>query len=299
MGQPRTFALPACPSLLPAQIAQRRSPTRCVRGCLRHKPGIQPSAFSSPQKMSTEYQLTFNDYVSILRRRGLLMVATLCRAACRCHRRGGRHPAGLPIHGHDPGGIADDSDRPDSLRRGEQVIDERIEVIRQRVMTRENLFKIIENIKFFRDTSESLTVSEKIDEMRKRIIASNRSAPTQIKRRRDQGTIAFKLSFEHRKPEIAQRVANELVTLFLDENVKSAPSGPRDNRVPDPGGGQAEGGAGKSRNPTGRLQAGAQQARCRNISNCAWSMLVAHRSGIKGCRTRPQDGPGRIALSRS
>jgi uncharacterized protein involved in exopolysaccharide biosynthesis len=32
------------------------------------------------------------------------------------------------------------------------LIDERIEVIRQRVMTRENLFKIIEKYKLFRDT---------------------------------------------------------------------------------------------------------------------------------------------------
>jgi len=37
---------------------------------------------------------------------------------------------------------------------------------------------------------------------------------------RQRATIAFKVSFEHRRPDLAQRVANELVTLFLDENVK-------------------------------------------------------------------------------
>ena len=101
------------------------------------------------------------------------------------------------------------------------LIDERIEVIRQRVMTRENLFKIIEKYKLFRDTTQTLTVSEKLDEMRKQIFIESIGANVKASRRRDQGTIAFKLTFEHRKPEIAQRVANELVTLFLDENVKS------------------------------------------------------------------------------
>ena len=33
-------------------------------------------------------------------------------------------------------------------------------------------------------------------------------------------TIAFRLGFEHRQPDIANKVANELVTLFLDENIK-------------------------------------------------------------------------------
>jgi succinoglycan biosynthesis transport protein ExoP len=63
-------------------------------------------------------------------------------------------------------------------------------------------------------------VSEKIDEMRKQIFIESIGANVKT-RRQGQGTIAFKLSFEHRKPEITQRVANDLVTLFLDENVKS------------------------------------------------------------------------------
>jgi succinoglycan biosynthesis transport protein ExoP len=100
------------------------------------------------------------------------------------------------------------------------LIDERIEVIRQRVMTRENLFKIIEKYKLYRDTTQAMTVSEKIDEMRKQIFIESIGANVKS-RRRDQGTIAFKLTFEHRKPEITQRVANDLVTLFLDENVKT------------------------------------------------------------------------------
>lgn len=169
--------------------------------------------------MSAEYQLTFNDYLSILRRRGVLLVATLV----------GLLAVALvvvvaipPVYQSTGTILVESQTIPTDLipAAAASLIDERIEVIRQRVMTRENLFKIIEKYKLYRDTTQSLTVSEKIDEMRKQIFIESIGANVKT-RRRDQGTIAFKLTFEHRKPEITQRVANELVTLFLDENVKS------------------------------------------------------------------------------
>ena len=169
--------------------------------------------------MSTEYQLTLNDYISILRRRGVLLAATL---------------AGLltialvvvvaipPVYQSTGTIMVESQTIPTDLLpiSAANLIDERIEIIRQRVMTRENLFKIIEKHGLFKDSTQSMTVSEKIDEMRKQITVESLGANVKS-RRPGQGTIAFKLSFEHRKPEITQRVANELVTLFLDENVKS------------------------------------------------------------------------------
>jgi succinoglycan biosynthesis transport protein ExoP len=169
--------------------------------------------------MSEEYQLTLNDYISILRRRGVLLVATL---------------AGLlavtlvvvivipPVYQSTGTILVESQTIPTDLipATAASVVDERIEIIRQRVMTRENLFKIIEKYKLYRDTTQAMTVSEKIDEMRKQIFIESIGANLKS-RRRDQGTIAFKLTFEHRKPEISQRVANDLVTLFLDENVKT------------------------------------------------------------------------------
>jgi succinoglycan biosynthesis transport protein ExoP len=169
--------------------------------------------------MSTEYQLTFNDYISILRRRGVLLAATFV----------GLLVVALvvviaipPVYQSTGTILVESQTIPTDLipSTAASLIDERIEIIRQRVMTRENLFKIIEKYKLFRDTTQSLTVSEKIDEMRKQIFIESIGANVKT-RRRDQGTIAFKLTFEHRKPEITQRVANDLVTLFLDENVKS------------------------------------------------------------------------------
>ena len=169
--------------------------------------------------MSTEYQLTFNDYLSILRRRGVLLAATffgLLAVALVV-------VVAIPPVYQSTGTIMVESQTiPADLiaASAASMVDERIEIIRQRVMTRENLFKIIEKHGLFKDSTQSLTVSEKIDEMRKQIAIESIGANLKS-RRAGQGTIAFRLSYEHRKPEITQRVANELVTLFLDENVKS------------------------------------------------------------------------------
>jgi succinoglycan biosynthesis transport protein ExoP len=170
--------------------------------------------------MSTEYQLTLNDYISILRRRGPLLVATfvgLLAVALVV-------VVAIPPVYQSTGTIMVESQTiPTDLipSSAASLVDERIEVIRQRVMTRENLFKIVEKHGLFKDSTQSMTVSDKIDEMRKHISIESIGANLKSSRRQGQGTIAFKLSFEHRKPEITQRVANELVTLFLDENVKS------------------------------------------------------------------------------
>lgn len=99
--------------------------------------------------------------------------------------------------------------------------DERIEVIKQRVMTRENLMGIIDKYQLYKDTKNLYSPSELIGEMRDRIAVELVNVNLQGRMNPAGGTIAFKVSFESREPELAHRVANELVTLFLDENVKA------------------------------------------------------------------------------
>ena len=96
---------------------------------------------------------------------------------------------------------------------------ERIEVIKQRVMTRANLLAISEKFGVFsREDSGKFTSSEIVNEMRDLAdVEFISSGPT----RRTEVTIAFRVSFDHRHPQIAARVANELVTLFMNENVKT------------------------------------------------------------------------------
>lgn len=95
---------------------------------------------------------------------------------------------------------------------------ERIEVIKQRVMTRANLIRIANQFGVFKGADKKLSSTEIVEEMRQRaavdFISSGASRATQT-------TIAFAVSFQHRSPNVTARVANEMVTLFMDENVKT------------------------------------------------------------------------------
>lgn len=98
--------------------------------------------------------------------------------------------------------------------------DQRIRMIEQRVMTRENLLKIIDKFNVYGDDRKFLTVSELVFKMQDNIaidvITSSFSG-----NRRGETTIAFYVGFSHENPQIATDVANELVTLFLSENVRT------------------------------------------------------------------------------
>lgn len=169
--------------------------------------------------MSADYELTINDYLSILRRRWVQIVAAFLAIFAVASVVAITLP---PVYRSTGTILVESQQISDSLVTSTitTVADERIEVIRQRVMTRDNLLRIIEKYGLFRDGYKSLTVSEKIDLMRSQIgielVSANVSA-----NRRDQATIAFRLSFDDRYPQIAHQVANDLVTLFLDENVKA------------------------------------------------------------------------------
>ncbi|WP_340148655.1 XrtA system polysaccharide chain length determinant [uncultured Sneathiella sp.] len=97
---------------------------------------------------------------------------------------------------------------------------QRIKMIEQRVMTRENLLKIIDKYNVYGNDRRVMTVSSLVERMQANIwidvITSSMGAG-----RRGETTIAFTVSFNHENPQIATDVANELVTLFLSENVRT------------------------------------------------------------------------------
>ena len=96
---------------------------------------------------------------------------------------------------------------------------QRITIIKQRVMTRNNLLKIIDKYDVFKEERKKLSVSKLIESMEKLIQIDVITAD--IGGRRGSQTIAFKVGFQHENPAIAAQVANELVTLFLSENVRT------------------------------------------------------------------------------
>ncbi|KDD69079.1 GumC family protein [Pseudomonas mandelii] len=166
--------------------------------------------------MASEYEMSFNDYLAIIKHHALLLILSFVVILGVCI----AVAISLPPTYESSGTILVESQQisPDLVSANNNTFaDERIEVIRQRVMTREHLEGIINKYNLFASQSRQLSVTEKIEEMRNAIVVSLVSAAV---KGRGEVTIAFRLSFEHREPEIANKVAKELVTLFLDENIK-------------------------------------------------------------------------------
>ena len=100
---------------------------------------------------------------------------------------------------------------------------ERIQVIEQRVMTRDNLLGIADKYQIFPGKRQNLSATQLLDLMRQR----TRLMPfelDQVRRRSDSLTIALTVAFEYEQAEIAMRVANELVTLILNEDARNRTS---------------------------------------------------------------------------
>jgi succinoglycan biosynthesis transport protein ExoP len=101
--------------------------------------------------------------------------------------------------------------------------DQRIQVISQRVMTTDNLLRIVERYNLYPDLRRKSPREVLLAQLRKDIQLQMISADV-IDPRQGHATkanIAFSVSYKSRSPETSARVANEVVSLYLDENVKS------------------------------------------------------------------------------
>lgn len=166
--------------------------------------------------MKSEYELSLKDYIAIIKDRALLLgvTAVVILAATV-----GVAVTVPPVY-QSTGTILVESQQisPELVSaNNNSFADERIEVIRQRVMTRENLLQIIDKYNLFADKGRQFSEADKIDQMRNAIVVTTLST---FVKGRGETTVAFSVSFEHKRPEVAKEVANELVTLFLNENMK-------------------------------------------------------------------------------
>lgn len=101
--------------------------------------------------------------------------------------------------------------------------DQRVQVISQRVMTSANLLAVIEKFNLFAGERDQTTREALVDAMRHDINLEMISADVVDPRqgRATKATIAFSVSYDHRNPQTAARVANELVSLYLSENIET------------------------------------------------------------------------------
>ncbi|ARN74080.1 GumC family protein [Oceanicoccus sagamiensis] len=101
---------------------------------------------------------------------------------------------------------------------------QQIEIIRQRTMTLKNIMDLVDNYNLYdKDEMKRKTRTEiagefkddvKVGLVNAQVIDPRSGRPTEA-------TIAFTLSYEHGNASKAQKVANELVNLYLNENLKN------------------------------------------------------------------------------
>jgi succinoglycan biosynthesis transport protein ExoP len=101
--------------------------------------------------------------------------------------------------------------------------DQRVQVISQRVMTTQNLLALIDRYNLYPDARERLPREVLIQRMRDdigmKMISANVIDPRSGQPTR--ATIAFSVSYDSRSPDLALKVANELSSLYLNENLTS------------------------------------------------------------------------------
>ena len=170
--------------------------------------------------MATEYELTIADYLSAMRRRanyligifvaGLLITIVVAFSLPKTYRATGT----IMVESQQ----VSDSMVTSAIRN---KFEERISVIKQRVMTRENMVQLANKYSLFKDKLDARTPVELIDRIRSRIeIESITPGGAGSSNWQGQPTIAFTISFEDPRPEISLDATKEVIAMFLDWNVK-------------------------------------------------------------------------------
>ena len=97
---------------------------------------------------------------------------------------------------------------------------ERISTIEQRVLTRDNLLKIVDKYQMYADQRGRLSRTDLLDMMRANTVIKPVEMDSQ-RRQSENFTVAVTVGFTDRRPEVATQVANELITLFLNEDARN------------------------------------------------------------------------------
>lgn len=121
--------------------------------------------------------------------------------------------------------LIEEQDIPADLVRSTitSYAEQRLHTIKTRVMTRTNLLGIINKYNLYEDIRQKETTEETLERMRDDTNMETISAEVVDPRsgRPTVATIAFTLSYQGKNPSLTFKVANELVSLYLDENLKT------------------------------------------------------------------------------
>lgn len=106
------------------------------------------------------------------------------------------------------------------------LADQRINQIQQKVTSLESLTQIIKKFNLYPEISESVPIVALTNKMRSKInlvlISGTIANPAAAQKQTAEqlSAIGFTLSFDYNDPQLAQQVTDELVTRFLDEDLK-------------------------------------------------------------------------------
>jgi polysaccharide chain length determinant protein (PEP-CTERM system associated) len=167
--------------------------------------------------MSLEADLTFDDYIQIIKRRfsfviGFFFLVFLLATA---------YAIKLPPVYQSTGTILIESQQVQSDLTKEKYAADRFAALKQVVLSNENLIKIAEKYKLYGlDKNPNLS--------RAGIVAATLSnvkvdpLKADAEQWGDKPTFAFKISFKHYKADDTYNITNDLVKLFLDENDRAS-----------------------------------------------------------------------------
>lgn len=184
--------------------------------------GVSMSQERRPSGRTTAHTRTFSDYLALLRRRRplILAVGTVLLAASAAL------AFLLPaIYRSTATILIEEQEIPPDLVRSAiaTYVDQRIETIKQQVLRRSTLWRIVEQYDLYKglrkrspteEVLDRFTKDIQIDVLNVKVIDRRTQNPTQA-------TIAFTLAYDGETPELAQKVASELTSLFLAENLKT------------------------------------------------------------------------------
>ncbi len=187
---------------------------------------------SSQAPESVEYGRTYVlDYLAILKRRRryffstALLILTLA-VVLAFHWSNYRSAATVQIEGSEiPAGVT----APIGMSSGEMLealADQRISQIEQKVTSTASLVDIITKFNLYPNKRQTVPIADLTEYLHSKIkvglvssnlanpAAANKESPEQL------SAIAFTVAFDYSEPLITQQVTNELVTRFLDEDLK-------------------------------------------------------------------------------
>lgn len=170
--------------------------------------------------MDLEQEKSLSDYLQILRRRKYTIIVPTLVLLCLSVIVTLALP---PLYRSKATILIEQQHIPTDLVKSTVIsfADERIRQIEKKLMTIDNINKIIQKFDVYPKEQKVVNASDLAEQFKEATLLELINADVVTKGKNTKATLAFTLSFDYKNPGIAQKVANELVTLFLDENIRS------------------------------------------------------------------------------